>query len=297
MESSAIDKCAACGTEGGDSLKACMACHMVKYYNRDCQISHRKQHKKECKKRAAELYDEKLFKEVEPEECPICFRPFPLDASHTVFKTCCGKLIFKGCIYAMDMSEGGAEKCAFCRTPEIDKPIDDEEKEHIKRLKKLMDKGDAGAFNHLAGLYSQGISGMPQDDVKAKELWLKAGELGCADAYLHLAVWVYELGRGGAIDEKKAKHYYELAAMKGSLDARHNLARLEGKAGNHKRGFKHLIMAARAGSKESLNAVKKGFERGLISKDEYEDTLRSHHARQKEMKSDQRDEANTASGM
>ena len=57
-----VSVCAACGKEG-DSLKACTACKLVKYCNRDCQISHRKQHKKECKKRAAEIYDEKLFKQ------------------------------------------------------------------------------------------------------------------------------------------------------------------------------------------------------------------------------------------
>ena len=55
FDTDTIDKCAACGKEGGDSLKACTACFVVKYCNRDCQISHRKQHKKECKKRAAEL--------------------------------------------------------------------------------------------------------------------------------------------------------------------------------------------------------------------------------------------------
>ena len=50
-----VTTCSACGKEGGDSLKACMACKMVKYCNRDCQIAHRPQHKKACKKRAAEL--------------------------------------------------------------------------------------------------------------------------------------------------------------------------------------------------------------------------------------------------
>jgi len=67
-------KCAACGKEG-DDLKACTACHMVKYCNRDCQISHRKEHKKACKKRAAELHDERLLKDTDPEECP--FASFP----------------------------------------------------------------------------------------------------------------------------------------------------------------------------------------------------------------------------
>ena len=57
-----IYTCASCGKEGGDSLKACTACKMVKYCNRECQVAHRPLHKKACKKRAAELYDEALFK-------------------------------------------------------------------------------------------------------------------------------------------------------------------------------------------------------------------------------------------
>jgi len=77
---------------------------MVKYCNRDCQIAHRPQHKKACKKRAAELYDEKLFKEVEPEECPICMLPLPIDANHIQFQNCCGKQVCIGCIYALAIS-------------------------------------------------------------------------------------------------------------------------------------------------------------------------------------------------
>ena len=45
------------------TLKKCTACKMVKYCNRDCQVAHRARHKKECKKRAAEIYDETLFKD------------------------------------------------------------------------------------------------------------------------------------------------------------------------------------------------------------------------------------------
>ena len=86
-----ITTCAACGKEGND-LKACTACHMVKYCNRECQIAHRKQHKKACKKRAAELHDEKLFKEVEHEDCPICMLPHPLDADKSVFKSRCSPI-------------------------------------------------------------------------------------------------------------------------------------------------------------------------------------------------------------
>ena len=49
------ETCAACGKEG-DNLKKCTACKSVKYCNRDCQISHRPQHKRACKARAADIY-------------------------------------------------------------------------------------------------------------------------------------------------------------------------------------------------------------------------------------------------
>ena len=77
--------CANCGKgeESSGDLKACTVCKMVKYCDRECQIAHRPQHKTACKKRAAELRDEKLFKEHAPEECPICMLPLPLYDHHT----------------------------------------------------------------------------------------------------------------------------------------------------------------------------------------------------------------------
>ena len=60
------------GEEAGIDLKSCAACKLVKYCSRECQIAHRPQHKKECKMRAKELHDEKLFKQPPPEEdCSI----------------------------------------------------------------------------------------------------------------------------------------------------------------------------------------------------------------------------------
>ena len=59
---------AACGKEE-DSLKVCTACRLVKYCDVSCQKAHHpKQHKKECRKHAAELNDEKLFKETPKED-------------------------------------------------------------------------------------------------------------------------------------------------------------------------------------------------------------------------------------
>ena len=109
--------------------------------------------------------------------------------------------------------------CAFCRTL---RPSSEEE--GIKRIMNLIEKGNADAFCTLAGCYADGIMGVPQSWAKANELLLKAGEVGCAEAYFKLGC-SFHFGRGVEIDKKKAVHYYELAAAAiiGDVDARNNL--------------------------------------------------------------------------
>eukprot|EP00984_Skeletonema_dohrnii_P017230 scaffold7802_cov115-Skeletonema_dohrnii-CCMP3373.AAC.1 len=68
--------CASCGIAEVDDikLKKCTACYLVKYCSVKCQRNHRPQHKRACKKRAAELRDEILFKQPESRDlgdCPI----------------------------------------------------------------------------------------------------------------------------------------------------------------------------------------------------------------------------------
>ena len=101
----------------------------------------------------------------------------------------------------------------------------------------------------------------------------------------------YRLGRGEERDVKKAAYYYELAAMGGDIHSRHSLGVLEFKAGNVHRAFKHFLISAKAGHNYSLDAVKKGFTKGLLTKDEYANTLRANQKIQDEMKSDDRDRA------
>ena len=175
--------------------------------------------------------------------------------------------------------------CAFCRTP----PATSDE-DSIKRIRKHVEADNADALDILADDYERGIMGMPQDFAKANELRLRAGELGCHEAYLNLASSYYN-GRGVEVDKKKAKHFYELAAMKGSVSARHNLGCLEWNAGNEHRAMKHYILSAKAGFNKSLDAVKGGFMKGIITKDEYTNTLHAYQQRHDEMKSDDRDKA------
>ena len=278
MSTNNNNTCANCGKgeESSDGLKACTACKMVKYCNRDCQIAHRPQHKKECRKRAAKLHDEALFKEPPRDECPICMLPPPLyddnqATTGVAFYSCCGKRICDGCIYAMAETGGkNGELCAYCRTP-----YENSDEEEVERTERLIGNGNADALYQFGGFYKHGTMGLPQDEEKAIELWLKAGVLGCADAYFNLGI-AYDFGRGVAIDKKKANHYYELAAINGNVMARHNLGIMEGQAGNRQRAFKHLVLAARAGFKVSLESVKDGYKNGYITKEEYANTLRAY---------------------
>ena len=94
------------------------------------------------------MHDEALFKEPPPpEDCPICMLPLSLDPRHATFQSCCGKTICNGCIDAMaieDMKKGKKwedHMCPYCRTL---RPSSDEEV--VKRLKKIMEKGNAMAY-------------------------------------------------------------------------------------------------------------------------------------------------------
>ena len=144
---------------------------------------------------------------------------------------------------------GAKDLCPFCKAPP---PRSNEEK--VERTEKLMEKGNADALYMLGGYYFEGCYGLPQDWAKANEFYLKAGQLGCVNAYYNLGN-SYFVGRGMEADKKKATHYYELAAMNGDVAAMHNLGMMEGRAGNYKRAFKQIVLAARAGFKVSLESV------------------------------------------
>mmetsp|Transcript_8710 Transcript_8710/g.14803 ORF Transcript_8710/g.14803 Transcript_8710/m.14803 type:complete len:146 (-) Transcript_8710:193-630(-) len=126
--------CAACGIAEDDDieLKTCTACKSVRYCSVTCQKEHRSKHKRACKKRAAELRDEILFKQPESShlgDCPICFLPLPIDNDKSNMMACCSKTICNGCDYAnkIRVLEGQLQQkyprerlqptCPFCRHP------------------------------------------------------------------------------------------------------------------------------------------------------------------------------------
>ena len=96
------------------------------------------------------------------------------------------------------------------------------------------------------------------------------------------------------IDEKKAGHYYELAAMGGNEVARHNLGGNEGIAGNYDRALKHWMISIRGGDPQSLERVNLLYSKGRATKEDYMKALKLYQAYLGEIKSPQRDEAAAA---
>ena len=279
-----MSKCAACG-KAGDDLKECNRCKLVKYCNAACKKKHRSKHKKKCKKRVAELHDEALFKQPPPrDECDICMLTFLTRVKEQRYQTCCGKVLCVGCIDATYTADA-RRLCPFCRIPAITSDA-----ETVERLKKRVEADDAIAIHTLGTCYEYGNMGLPQDPDKAINCYLRAGELGYAASYFNVGNAYYH-GRGVERDEKKAKHYWELAAMGGHVLARHNLGVNEERAGNMDRAIKHWMIAAGAGHDNSLKEIKECFMHGEVTKDDFEEAFRAHKEATDEMKSDQRETA------
>ena len=288
-----ISCCASCGiAEGGDvKLKDCSACRLVKYCGIECQRKHRRQHKKKCKKRTAELRDEILFKQPESShygDCPICCLPLPLDMQKHFFMVCCSKVICFGCHYADHNREFEGRlnyKCPFCRHPI---PISQSREDFERILMKRVEANDPVAMGQMG--FQCNKAG---DYGSAVEYWKRAANLGDMEAHFNLSVMYYD-GHGVEKDEKKQVYHLEEASIGGHPDARYYLGGVEEKNGRLDRAIKHWIIAANLGSDKALEALKNAYRYGLISKDDFASALRAHQAAVDATKSPQREEGEAA---
>eukprot|EP00986_Skeletonema_menzelii_P002603 scaffold709_cov142-Skeletonema_menzelii.AAC.4 len=280
--------CASCGIAGGGDiiLKKCDDCDLVKYCSIKCQKEHGPKHKEECKKRAAELYDELLFQQPESThygDCPICCLPLSIDPKKSGLYSCCSKQICRGCNYANTKRELEGklqEKCPFCR-----KAMPETDEEFNKQLMKRVGANDPfamcqmGTERYKAGDYNA-----------AFEYWTKAAALGDVEAHFNLSI-LYRDGQGVEKDEERALHHSIEAAIAGHPNARYNLACVEEEYGRVDRAVKHYIIAAKLGHDKSLESVKNLYKAGFVSKDDFAAALRGHQAAIDATKSPQREEA------
>ena len=278
--------CASCGKAEIDDIKLvpCDGCDLVKYCGDDCRENHKPEHEEECKKRAAELRDELLFKQPENThrgDCPICSLPLPFDNHKSGMYPCCSKTICTGCVYANYIRFSGQMSCPFCRepAPETDEEID---KQNMKRI-------DA---NDPLAIHQQGAAQYMKGDYHgAFDYYTKAAGLGHADAHFRLAL-LYRDGEGVEKDKGKEIHHMEEAAIGGHPNARHNLGAHEwNNNDNAERAVKHFIIAATQGNDLSIKMLMDIFKCELISKEVLAATLRAHKAAVDASKSPQREEA------
>jgi hypothetical protein len=282
--------CASCGVGEVDDmkLKTCDGCKSIQYCSDTCQTDHRPQHEQECEKRAGELRDEILFKQPESSylsDCPICCLPLSLDLDKSIMMACCVKMICRGCLDAnliREMERKIEHKCPFCRHPE---PKSEEEAD--RNFMKRVEANDPVALREVGKRrYNEG------DYESAFEYSSKAAALGDVAAHYNLSV-MYRDGEGVEKDEKKKVYHLEVAAIGGHDFARYYLGAIEYENGRYERAFKHCMIAAALGDDDSLDALKKGYKKGCVSKEDFAAALRAHQAAVDATKSPQREEGET----
>ena len=302
--------CSACGVNGNGRL-VCGGCEVTRYCNMDCKVSDRRAHRAVCeaKRRERQIFalevkaeklrqmlskatsETNLFAPPPPrDDCPVCMLPLPFSdetGSHAVYFQCCGKRICNGCVFEnrrIILKSGRSHTCPFCRKPE---PHSVEE---ILRLtKKRMDGGDARAFFNMSLDFLNGRLGLPYDEIRSFDLMLKAAELGSADA-CYMVGKFFEKGRMVEVDHFTAKRFFEIAAKKGDLLARHKLGVFESDEGDEDTAFQHWRMAARGGCKQSMLAMEFGRDMGIISESEYAEVYQVFTEIHEEISSKERDE-------
>jgi TPR repeat protein len=124
----------------------------------------------------------------------------------------------------------------------------------------------------------------------ALEYFTKAAELGNIEAHYNLAC-MYGYGKRVEKDENKEIFHFEEAAIGGHPTARHNLGCKELDNGKIQRAVKHFIIAANLGFDDSIEALKQGYVKGHVSKEEFASALRAHKAAVDATKSQRREVA------
>lgn len=303
--------CAACG-KIDERLKRCTACKSVHYCDRACQASHRRAHKKACKKKEAELasvHEGRSAIEGGPKKneekgifgwtpqprpnCPICMYSLPLLDSHWMYMGCCGKIICQACIKKSAVSNIKREmklltehRCPFCRTPI---PMTNEAT--IEQLEVRIERHeDPEAMKTLNG-HLGGVWGNANADAAKRclELLERAAALGhpqsCAclgDLYLH----------GDKLVQKnyvRAEQLLLTATEGGDAFGRYLLSMLEKSRGNEAAAVRHLLIATAMGCTFSNTELLHFYKSGLVRKSDLEIALRSFQGAQHELDSHARE--------
>ena len=258
-----------------------------------------------AKKLEEELKGADLFAPPPPiDDCPICLVRLPRFNFARVYQGCCGKTICQPCfkgneriIKKMNSQVKGnnAKKkidnvCPFCREPE---PTGEE---YHRQLEVKALQGDAFACNLLGAHYEFHEDETLHDSIRALQYYIQATELGSGEACGIIALSFKEGKFGVPVDKIAARLFYAVAALRGNLQARRNIGRIEYGLGNHELGIRQWKISANAGYQDSLNRLRDIFNadgklpgKEFISKEELDTLYRACHESQEEVKTDERE--------
>jgi TPR repeat protein len=250
-----------------------------------------------------ELKGADLFKSLPPtEDCAICLVPLPHVQPEKYYQACCGKNICWACYkeHQESINKQNEEKsagkklaltCPFCREAQPTACP-----EYLRQLQARSLQNDHNALRLLGNAYRRGDCGLPKDDLKALDCFIRAVELGSPEACNDIAKSYHE-GDGVAVNKERAALFHRVGVLRGDIVAHHNIGSTEYyDFGNHEIGIRHWKIAAEAGFELSLNSLKKiyyadGKEPGkeFISKEEMDTVYRSGHEAQMKVKSEERE--------
>ena len=241
-------------------------------------------------------------------ECDICMVPLPIKGCFVTYMTCCGKTLCCGCMHTNKLTITKTNKkriekakkehmppprlleevCPFCR---MELPGNDErcDRQNLDRVQKRVEMEDPESVFVMAGYYKNGDYGLSPDEGKYLELLHQAASLGSANARFLLgdlySPGVLSVYRGASI----ARAYFQAAAKSGHVLARHCFGKLEDDTGNKQTAVLHWRISAAAGHKPSVDELIKCFQKGLLSKESLEDSIRAKHEACQAIRSEGRD--------
>ena len=314
--------CSACGKES-DTAHKCMNCECVWYCDKDCQMEHRREHRKECQSIEAELDRRRgkldLGEEVDlgplpdlapREECPICMCVLPLSIDLHEYSFCCGKTLCRACDYWHEKKneEMAAEvgqtpsplTCAFCRTA-----VPRSNEGYLVQLRKRVEQKDPFALYCMAMVYGIGQFGLSVDVAKCAELLRESAALGFPVAQFNLGM------RDINENKEEGLRHLEAAADGGDVisryylgimlhidgDAegghlggtRHNVGCYDSKNGNYVAAMRHYRLAASRGYKPAMSDIIGCFEEGVLRHGDLAETLQNFYLARSELRNDDRD--------
>ena len=178
------------------------------------------------------------------------------------------------------MRKGTNHKCPFCQQA---RALNQEEADtYIMKRVKVDDPvalQQVGLRCYIEGKYNN-----------AFEHLTKAAKLGDAQSHFFLS-FLYRNGQGVEEDKKKELYHLEAAAIGGHPKARYDLGCAEWENGRRERAVKHFFIAAKLGCDHSIQALKRCYVGGDVSKEDFAAALRAHQAAVDATKSPQREVA------